>query len=185
MAQQNRCGWAKGSDDYIRYHDEVWGKPQHNDKELFRMLLLEGMQAGLSWALIVKKFKTLDEAFDGFDPYKVALYDDAKVEQLLQNDGIIKNRLKVKACITNAKLYVEMAQRGESFDAYFWGYVNGKPIVNSHKTMESVPASTPLSDEISKDLKKRGFKFIGTTIVYSFLQAMGLVNDHLDDCAYK
>jgi DNA-3-methyladenine glycosylase I len=179
-----RCGWAT-TELYIKYHDEEWGKPQHDDRHLFEMLILEGMQAGLSWLTVLNKRESFREAFDHFDPELVAGYDEAKVAELLQNAGIIRNKLKVAAAITNAKAFLEVQKECGSFDSYIWSYVDNTPIVNHFKSMSEVPASTPLSDKISKDLKKRGFKFIGTTIIYAHMQATGMVNDHFEGCHFK
>lgn len=179
-----RCGWAAGSALEQDYHDQVWGVPEHDDRQLFKMLQLEGMQAGLSWSLILKKWDALCQAFDDFDPDIVQHYGAAKVEALLQNPGIIRNRLKVNAVITNAKAYFSVREAFGSFDAYLWSFVGGKPIVNAWEAMDQIPASTPVSDALSKGLKKRGFKFVGTTIIYAFMQAVGMVNDHLVSCSF-
>jgi len=167
---------------YQDYHDREWGRPVHDDSKLFEMLILEGAQAGLSWITVLKKRDAYRIAFDGFDPNIVALYDDAKIEELMQNEGIIRNRLKINAAITNAKLFLEVQKRYGSFDKFIWEYVDNAPIVNNLKKIEDVQASTPLSDKISKDLKKMGFKFVGSTIIYAFMQAVGMVNDHITDC---
>jgi DNA-3-methyladenine glycosylase I len=179
-----RCGWAEGSDLERAYHDEVWGVPVHDDRALFRMLILDGMQAGLSWSTILKKMDAMMAAFDGFDPEIVAAYGPEKVEALLQDPGIIRNRLKVNAVIGNAKAYFNIVEEFGSFDAYLWGFVGGVPIVNAWEKMEDVPTHTEISDALGKDLKKRGFKFVGTTIVYAFMQAIGMVNDHIVSCAF-
>ena len=186
MEGKTRCEWAGDVPVYVDYHDNEWGRPTHDDRMLFELLVLEGAQAGLSWLTILKKREAYREAFDGFDPAKVALYDEAKVEELMANDGIVRNLLKINAAITNAKLFLDVAREFGSFDAFIWGYVDGEPIVNRWKTQADVPATTPLSDRISKDLKKRGFKFVGSTIVYAYLQSIGIVNDHVVDCfAYR
>lgn len=181
-----RCGWldAGGSapDFYIKYHDEEWGVPVHDDRELFELLILEGAQAGLSWLTILKKREEYRKAYDNFIPERVAQYDDAKQLDLLQNPGIVRNRLKVAASITNAKAFLEVQNEFGSFDQYIWKFVGGKPIKNSWQTLKDVPVTTPESDAMSKDLKKRGFKFIGSTICYAFMQATGMVNDHTTDC---
>ena len=182
MKKQVRCSWAGDTQIYIDYHDNEWGRPVHDDIKLFEMLILEGAQAGLSWITILKKREAYRKAFDGFDPKKVALYGDAKIEELMNNKGIIRNRLKINATITNAKLFLEVAEKYGSFDKFIWGYVNYTPIRNHWKKMEDIPAATPLSDKISKDLKKIGFKFVGSTIVYAFMQATGMVNDHVTNC---
>ena len=182
MEQKIRCPWAGDIPIYVDYHDNEWGSPVHDDKKLFEMLILEGMQAGLSWITVLKKREAFREAFDGFDPEKVALYDETKIEQLMSNEKIIRNRRKITAAVTNAQFFLETAKKYGSFDRLIWGYVDYKPITGHWKTLEEMPAFTPLSDKISKDLKKIGFKFVGSTIVYSFMQAVGMVNDHLTDC---
>lgn len=182
MCEKIRCAWAGDSPIYIAYHDKEWGRPVHDDIRLFEMLVLEGMQAGLNWLTVLKKRENFREAFDGFDPAKVALYDETKIQELLANEGIIRNRLKVNAAVTNAKAFLEVQEKYGSFDQYIWAYVKHTPIKNHWKRMEEMPATTPLSDRISKDLKKMGFKFVGSTIVYAFMQATGMVNDHVTDC---
>ncbi|WP_086349565.1 DNA-3-methyladenine glycosylase I [Candidatus Enterococcus clewellii] len=177
-----RCEWANSNELDQIYHDEEWGTPVHEDQKLFEFLILESMQAGLSWSTILKKRETLTEAYDQFDYKVIAEYTDEKKAELLQNPGVIRNRLKVAAAVTNAKKFMEIQKEFGSFDAYIWSFVDGKPIVNQWSSMAEVPASTALSDTISKDLKKRGFKFLGTTTVYAFMQAMGLVDDHLPHC---
>jgi len=167
---------------YIDYHDHEWGRPVHDDRKLFEMLILEGAQAGLSWITVLKKRAAYREAFDGFDPAKIALYDSAKIESLLANAGIIRNRLKINAAIVNARLFLAIQERYGSFDKFIWGYVDHKPIVGHWKKLEDIPITTRVSDQISKDLKKMGFKFVGSTIIYSFMQAVGMVNDHLGSC---
>lgn len=181
MSEKIRCF---GSDIplYAEYHDREWGRPVHDDVKLFEMLNLEGAQAGLSWITVLRKREAYRAAFDGFNAAKIAKYDDAKVEELMQNAGIIRNRLKILAVIANAKAFLEIVKTHGSFDKFIWSYVDFKPIVTSMESFAGAPASTPLSDKISKDLKKLGFKFIGTTIIYSFLQAVGIVNDHLRVC---
>lgn len=179
-----RCRWAEGGKLEQKYHDEEWGVPQRDDKKLFRMLMLEGMQAGLSWSTILKKMETMDKAFDGFDPDKVSKYDEKKVLELMNNEGIIRNRLKIESAITNSKAFLKLRDENVSFSELLWSYVGNEPIVNSWTDMYHVPASTPISDKISKDLKKMGFKFVGTTIVYAFMQATGMVNDHVTSCAF-
>lgn len=180
-----RCAWANNNKLEQEYHDEKWGIPVFEDKELFKMLCLEGMQAGLSWVTVLNKMQGLCEAYDDFDPEVVINYDEKKEEELLQNEGIIRNRLKVKSVAINAKAYFKVCEEFGSFSNYLWGFVNHKPIINSWKSIEEVPAKTELSDRISKDLKKRGFKFVGSTIVYAFMQAVGMVNDHLLDCDFR
>ena len=182
MCEKTRCVWAGELPVYVDYHDHEWGRPARDDNKLFEMLILEGMQAGLSWITILKKREAFRAAFDGFDPVKVAQYDEAKVEALLKNEGIIRNRLKINAAVTNAKAFLEVQKNHGSFQRFIWAYVNNTPIQNHWARMEDVPASTPLSDQISKDLKKLGFKFVGSTIVYAFMQAIGMVNDHTADC---
>ena len=180
-----RCAWANNNKLEQEYHDEKWGIPVFEDKELFKMLCLEGMQAGLSWVTVLNKMQGLCEAYDDFDPEVVINYDEKKEEELLQNEGIIRNRLKVKSVAINAEAYFKVCEEFDSFSNYLWGFVNHKPIINSWKSIEEVPAKTELSDRISKDLKKRGFKFVGSTIVYAFMQAVGMVNDHLLDCYFR
>ena len=175
-----RCDWAKSEIEQV-YHDTKWGVPEYNDKELFKMLMLEGMQAGLSWITILKKMDALCEAFDNFDPDIVQHYDEHKEAELLQNENIIRNRLKIKSAAVNAKAYFEVSKEFGSFSNYLWQFVEHQPIVNEWQTIKDVPAKTELSDKISKDLKKRGFKFVGSTIIYAFMQAVGMVNDHLVD----
>ena len=176
-----RCEWA-GNDLAIKYHDEEWGVPLHNDQMLFEFLILEGAQAGLSWDTILAKRENYRKAFDNFDPNKVAKYGDKKREELLGNAGIVRNRLKIKSAIQNANAYLEVVKEFGSFDTYIWSFVGGKPLVNKCETMGDVPAKTEISDVMSKDLKKRGFNFVGSTICYAFMQATGMVNDHLVSC---
>lgn len=182
MNEKVRCPWAGELPIYIDYHDNEWGRPVHDDHKLFEMLILEGMQAGLSWITVLKKREAFRAAFDGFDPDKVALYTDDKIQKLIANEGIIRNRLKINAAVTNAKAFLEVQRRYGSFDAFLWSYVDHTPIIGKWEKIEDIPASTPLSDQISKDLKKMGFKFVGSTIVYAFMQATGLVNDHIASC---
>lgn len=177
-----RCAWAGEDELYCRYHDEEWGVPCHEDRKLFEMLNLEGAQAGLSWITILRKRENYRRAFDGFDIDKILAYDNNKVEELLQNAGIVRNRLKIQSVITNAKAFRAVQEEFGSFHSYLWSYVGGTPIRNHWKDMSEIPARTELSDRISKDLKKRGFKFVGSTIVYAYMQAVGLVNDHLAYC---
>jgi DNA-3-methyladenine glycosylase I len=167
---------------YEAYHDNEWGRSVHDDIRLFEMLILEGAQAGLSWETVLKKREAYREAFDGFDPQKVAVYDDSKKEALMANAGIIRNRLKINAAIINAKLFLDIAEKHGSFDKFIWSYVDNKPIIGHWESFENMPVTTPISDKISKDLKKLGFKFVGSTIIYSFMQAVGMVNDHLKHC---
>lgn len=177
-----RCDWAVNNPLETHYHDEEWGVPVHDDRLLFEFLILEGAQAGLSWATILKKRGGYLAAFDHFDARKVARYSEAKKEKLLQNPGIVRNRLKVNATVVNAQCFLAVQKEFGSFDAYIWSFVDGKPIQNRWKNMSEVPASTPVSEAMSKDLKKRGFKFVGSTICYAFMQATGMVNDHLTSC---
>jgi len=182
MSEKTRCPWAGDLPIYIDYHDNEWGRPVHDDRKLFEMLILEGAQAGLSWITVLKKREAYREAFDGFDPNIIAKYDDKKIEELMANPGIIRNLLKINGAVTNAKLFLEIVDKYGSFDKFIWAYVDYKPIVNRREKLEDVPATTPISDKISKDLKKMGFKFVGSTIIYAFMQATGMVNDHLADC---
>lgn len=178
-----RCGWAK-NELSIKYHDAEWGVPQHDDRKLFEFLMLEGAQAGLSWDTILRKRESYRAAFDNFDYQKIAVYDEKKQTELLQNEGIIRNRLKIKSAIQNANAFLKIQKECGSFDKYIWNFVGGKPIVNSWKSLTEVPAKTDVSDAISTDLKRRGFNFVGSTICYAFMQACGLVNDHLI-CCYR
>lgn len=180
-----RCDWANKTELEKNYHDTCWGKPIHDDKELFKMLILEGKQAGLSWSTILTKMDTLCQAFENFDPKKLIKYNDEKIEKLLTNDGIIKNRLKINAVFHNAKMYFDLCIKYGSLDSFLWNYVDGETIMNQWEKIEEVPASSPLSDLISKDLKKEGFKFIGTTTIYAFMQSVGIVNDHLISCSFR
>jgi DNA-3-methyladenine glycosylase I len=180
-----RCPWAEGSDAYRAYHDDEWGIPSHDDTHLFEMLLLEGAQAGLSWSTILNKRENYRRALDGFDATRIAEYDDQKLASLLEDPGIVRNRLKVHATVKNARAFLAVRDELGSFDAYLWSWVDGVPIVGHPSTLADVPASTPLSDALSKDLKKRGFTFVGSTIVYAYLQAVGVVDDHLETCPWK
>lgn len=177
-----RCEWCGDDPLYIQYHDEEWGVPLHDDRRLFEMLTLEGAQAGLSWITVLRKRENYRAAFDGFDPSRVARYTDIKVQQLLANDGIIRNRLKIASTIRNAQCVLAVQEEFGSLDAFLWRYVDGKPIRNAWSDRHALPASTPLSDRLSKDLKKRGFGFVGSTICYAFMQATGMVNDHVTHC---
>lgn len=177
-----RCAWVNADPLYIAYHDEEWGRPLRDDRKLFELLMLEGMQAGLSWYTILKKRESFREAFDGFDPMKIVEYGPDKVEELLQNPGIIRNRLKVQGVITNARVYLDIVKEHGGFADYLWSFVDGTPVVNQWERSDQVPASTPLSDAMSKALKKKGMKFVGTTIIYAFMQASGMVNDHTLNC---
>lgn len=178
----NRCPWCGNDELYIKYHDEEWGVPNHDEKRHFEFLILESAQAGLSWITILRKRENYRSAYDGFDPIKIAAYNDNKINELLQNQGIVRNRRKIEASINNAKMFLKVQQEFGSFDSYIWSFVNGTSIVNSWCNIKDVPATTELSDIISKDLKKRGFRFLGSTIIYSYLQAIGIINDHLIDC---
>ena len=179
---KKRCEWGNQSVLYQQYHDEEWGVPLHNDTRLFKFLILEGAQAGLSWETILKKREGYREAFDQFDAEKIAKYSDDKIESLLQNPNIIRNRLKVKSAVLNAQLFLEVQKEYGSFDTYIWQFTGGKTIQNRFKKISQLPANTLKSDAMSKNLKKRGFKFIGTTICYAFMQATGMVNDHVVSC---
>jgi len=181
VRKRTRCGWAN-TELSIRYHDEEWGVPVHDERTLFEFLILEGAQAGLSWNTILNKRQNYRKAFDGFDPSQIASYDRRKIEKLLQDPGIVRNKLKIGAAVENAKAFLRTQEEFGSFDRYIWQFVDGKPRVNAPKSMKQVPASTAESDAMSKDLKKRGFKFVGSTICYAFMQATGIVNDHVVDC---
>ena len=181
LSSPTRCAWAT-TPLGIAYHDEEWGVPLHDDRRLFEFLILEGAQAGLSWELILQKRESYREAFDGFDPARVAAYGDDKVAELLANPGIVRNRLKVRAAIGNAQAFLEAQGEFGSFDAYIWGFVDGGPVRNAWDSLAGVPASTPQSETMSKELRRRGFRFVGPTICYAFMQATGMVNDHTVDC---
>jgi DNA-3-methyladenine glycosylase I len=180
--KKTRCPWAKEDPLIIEYHDKEWGIPVHDDNLLFEFLILEGAQAGLSWITVLRKRENYREVFNNFDPAKVASYNDAKIEELMNNPGIIRNRRKITATVANAKAVLEIQKEFGSFDAYIWQFVGGKPIQNKWKNMEDLPSFTAESEKMSKDLKKRGFKFVGPTICYAFMQAVGMVNDHVVDC---
>jgi len=182
MSAVNRCSWCGDDPLYVAYHDEEWGVPVYDDRTLFEFLILEGAQAGLSWATILKKRQGYQLAYDNFDPRKVARYDDRYRSELLANSAIVRNRLKVAASIDNARAFLAMQEEWGSFSAYIWSFVDGKPIQNTWKTLAEIPAKTPLAETISKDLKKRGFRFVGPTIIYAHMQATGMVNDHLVGC---
>lgn len=179
---KNRCFWVSDDPLYIAYHDTEWGVPVYDDDTLFEFLILETFQAGLSWITVLKKRENFRKAFDNFDYKKIANYTENHIEELLQNEGIIRNKLKVKATITNAQAFLKIQDEFGSFSKYIWGFVNGTPIKNKFKTKQEVPATTQISDTISKDLKKRGFKFVGSTVIYAHMQATGMVNDHTTDC---
>lgn len=177
-----RCDWVSTDELYINYHDNEWGKPVYDDATIFEFLVLESFQAGLSWITILKKREHFRDAFDQFDYKKIAHYSEEKVEALMQNAGIVRNRLKILATINNAQRFLEVQKEFGTFSAYIWSFVGGKPLVNSFKSIKEVPATTEISDVLSKDLKKRGFKFLGSTVVYAYMQATGMVNDHIVDC---
>jgi len=179
---KKRCAWCGEDPLYVAYHDEEWGVPVRDDERMFEFLILETFQAGLSWITILKKRENFRKAFDNFDYHKIAGYSQKKIDSLLQDAGIIRNRLKIHATIGNAQAYLKIQQEFGSFCDYIWGFVDGKPIQNSAKTIKDIPANTALSDALSKDLKKRGFKFVGSTVVYAHMQATGMVNDHITDC---
>jgi DNA-3-methyladenine glycosylase I len=181
---RTRCGWigAKSTPLDMEYHDKEWGVPVHDDTKLFEFLILEGAQAGLSWQTILNKRENYRKALHGFDAKKIARYGEKDIERLLKNEGIVRNRLKILATITNARMFLEIQKEFGSFDKYIWGFVGGKPIKNAFKSLKEIPARTKESDAMSKDLKKRGFKFVGSTICYAYMQAVGLTNDHTKDC---
>lgn len=180
--EKERCPWCLGFDQYIEYHDKEWGVPVHDDKTHFEFLILEGAEAGLSWATVLKKRENYRKLFADFEAQKVAKFDQSKIEELLQDPGIIRNKLKVNGAVINAQKFLEIQKEFGSFDEYIWSFVNHKPIINQLKSMQDAPATSPESDVLSKDLKKRGFKFVGSTIMYAHMQACGLVNDHLTSC---
>ncbi|MCB0491541.1 MAG: DNA-3-methyladenine glycosylase I [Cyclobacteriaceae bacterium] len=182
MKEKERCSWCLGFEQYIEYHDTEWGVPVHDDTIHFEFLILEGAQAGLSWSTILKKREGYKKLFADFDPKKVARFSDTKLEKILLDPSIVRNRLKVFAAVNNAKRFLEVQKEFGSFDKYIWQFVGGKPIVNQRKSMKEVPATTKESDALSKDLIKRGFKFVGSTVIYAHMQACGLVNDHLTNC---
>jgi DNA-3-methyladenine glycosylase I len=182
MAENRRCTWCGDDPLYQQYHDREWGVPCRDDQTLFEFVVLEGAQAGLSWITVLRKRETYRKAFAHFDVQRVAAFDEADVERLLQDPGIVRNRLKVASTISNARLFIDLQNEYGSFSNYLWGFVDDKPIVNHWSSLSQIPASTELSDRISKEMKKRGFKFFGTTICYAFLQAVGVVNDHTTDC---
>jgi DNA-3-methyladenine glycosylase I len=182
MDNLTRCPWPANDPLYIKYHDKEWGVPVHNDRKLFEFLLLEGFQAGLSWRTILYKRQNFRKAFHNFDFNKVAKYDKIKINSLMNDAGIIRNKLKIKSSVKNAKAFIAVRKEFGTFDKYIWGFVNGKPIKNNFKSLKEIPAKTELSDKISIDLKKRGFNFVGSTIIYAHMQATGMVNDHLISC---
>ncbi|MFP5438731.1 MAG: DNA-3-methyladenine glycosylase I [Bacteroidia bacterium] len=182
MSNKVRCGWCGNDPLYQEYHDNEWGKPVYDDDKLFEFLLLETFQAGLSWITILRRRETFAKAFDNFDYKKIAQYGQDDIDRLMDDPGIIRNKLKVHAAITNAQNYMKVQEEFGSFSKYFWGFTDGKPVINNHTSLGQVPATTPLSDAISKDLKKRDFKFVGSTIIYAHMQATGMVNDHVLSC---
>jgi DNA-3-methyladenine glycosylase I len=179
---KTRCSWCGDDPLYVRYHDKEWGVPLHDDRKLFELLMLEGAQAGLSWITVLRKRENYRAAFDKFDPRKLVRYNEADIERLLANPGIVRNRLKVQSAAVNARAYLDIVAQQGSFDGFLWQFVDGKPIGGKRRSMRDVPASTIESDRMSKELKKRGFKFVGSTICYAFMQAAGMVNDHLVTC---
>ncbi len=186
MSTKQRCAWVSQDQIYIDYHDHEWGVPLYDDQKLFEFVILDGMQAGLSWLTILKKRDNFRKSFDNFDPALVARYDIKRIEKLMADSGIIRNRLKINAAVTNAQAFLKLKEELGSFSDYLWNFVDHKPVKNHWKSIKQIPASTPLSDAVSKDLKQRGFKFVGSTICYAFLQAAGLINDHTTDCfCYK
>jgi len=178
----HRCAWAEGHDLMVAYHDEEWGVPERDDRALFEKLLLDGAQAGLSWKTILERRDGYRRAFEGFDPERIARYDDDDVARLLADPGIIRNRQKVRSAIGNARAYLDLLDETGSFADYLWSFVDGRPVVHRFRSMDEVPATSPVSERLSKDLKRRGFSFVGPTIVYAFMQAVGMVNDHVVDC---
>jgi len=182
VSGRTRCGWVNDDPLYIAYHDEEWGVPLHDDRRLFEMLVLEGAQAGLSWYTILRKRESYRRAFDEFDPERVARYDEKKAASLLRDPGIVRNRLKVNAAISNARAWLDLRESGVQFSDFLWDFTGGKPVVNAWRRLEDVPASTPASEAMSKALKKLGFRFVGPTICYAFMQAVGMVNDHVTSC---
>jgi DNA-3-methyladenine glycosylase I len=179
---KRRCPWCLGSERYLRYHDEEWGVPVHDDRRLFEFLILEGAQAGLSWSTILNKRDTYRGAFAGFAPARVARFGARDVKRLMANAGIVRNRLKIESAIGNARAFLEVQREFGSFDAYLWGFVGGRPLQSARRSLKQIPARTPLSDALSMDLRRRGFRFVGSTILYAFMQAVGMANDHLTGC---
>lgn len=180
-----RCDWCCGDELYIRYHDNEWGVPVHNDLVLFEFLVLESMQSGLSWLTILRKRENFRKAFDNFDIKKIAKYNEEKINELLNDSGIVRNNLKIKAAINNANMFIKIQEEFGSFNCYLWSFVDNKVINNHYKKIDEVPVKSELSDKISKDLKRRGFKFLGSIIIYSYLQAIGIINDHINSCFRK
>ncbi len=179
---KKRCEWCGTDELYVKYHDEDWGVPVHDDRKHFEMLILEGAQAGLSWITVLRKRENYKKAFDNFDVKKVARYSEKRIEKLLQNTGIIRNKLKVRSAVSNAKAFIEVQNEFGSFDKYIWQFVNNKPIINKWKKLSDMPVTSIESDTLSKDLKKRGFKFVGSTIIYAHMQSIGMINYHTTDC---
>lgn len=182
MDDRRRCPWCGTDPLYREYHDREWGVPEHDDRRLFALLVLEGAQAGLSWITILRRREAYRAAFDDFDPERIARYDEARIAQLLADPGIIRNRLKVRAAVTNARAYLDLCGHAGSLDRFLWDFVDGRPIQNRWRTLAEVPARTPVAETLSRELKRRGFTFVGPTIVYAFMQSVGMVNDHLVDC---
>lgn len=182
MPEIQRCPWCGDDPLYVAYHDEEWGVPEHDDQRLFEFIILEGVQAGLSWLTVLKKRARYREVFDGFDPERVARYDQKKIEQLLQDPGIIRNRRKVEAAVINARAFLDLVDEHGDFDSWLWSFVDGEPVTNHYRRFEDIPAETETSRQLSRELKKRGFSFVGPTMIYAFMQATGMVNDHLVDC---
>ena len=182
MENKTRCAWCEKDDLYRNYHDNEWGKPVYDDETIFEFLILETFQAGLSWYTVLAKRENFRKAFDNFDLIKIANYSEDKMAELAEDTGIIRNKLKIKATVTNAKAFLKVQEEFGTFSKYIWGFVDGKPIDNQPKTLSEVKATTPISDALSKDLKKRGFKFVGSTVIYAHMQATGMVNDHVMDC---
>ena len=182
MTELQRCDWPGSDELMIKYHDEEWGVPNHDDRKWFEYITLDAFQAGLSWSIVLNKRENFRKAFDNFDPVIISKYSQNKIDELIHDAGIIRNKLKINATISNAKAFLDIQKEFRTFDNYIWQFVNGKPIVNNWRTMPEIPASTPESDVLSKDLKTHGFKFVGTTICYAFMQGAGMVNDHLVTC---
>lgn len=182
METKQRCAWCEKDDLYRNYHDNEWGKPVYDDETIFEFLILETFQAGLSWYTVLSKRENFRKAFDNFDLIKIANYSEDKIAELAENTGIIRNKLKIRATVTNAQAFIKVQEEFGTFSKYIWGFVDGKPIDNQPKTLSEVKATTPISDALSKDLKKRGFKFVGSTVIYAHMQATGMVNDHVMDC---
>lgn len=180
--EKTRCEWCSQDEEYIKYHDEEWGEPVHDDKKLFEMLILEGAQAGLSWITILKRREGYRKAFDNFDVQKVANYDENKIHKLILNPEIIRNKLKINSAVKNAKVFIKIQKEFGSFSNYIWKFVNNKPIINSYENFKNAPTTNKLSDKVSKDLKKRGMSFVGSTIIYSYLEACGIMNNHIKNC---